>query len=75
MGDPHRASRVRDDERRDQWIQRYLEKYQRIAPDLSAEFLRGNLMVEFGPERAFAVIEREEEFSTRPTRWVFEGGD
>ena len=70
-----RASRVRDDERRDQWIQRYLEKYQRIAPDLSAEFLRGNLMVEFGPERAFAVIEREEEFSTRPTRWVFEGGD
>lgn len=26
------------------------------------------------PERAFAVIEREEESSTRATRWVFESG-
>jgi hypothetical protein len=31
-------------------------------------------MVEFAAERAFAVIERAEEFSTRPTRWVFEPG-
>lgn len=67
-----RAAPLRDDERRDQWIERYLDKYQRIAPDLSAEFLHRNLVVEFGAERAFAVIEREEEFSTRPTRWVFE---
>jgi hypothetical protein len=50
----------------------YLGNYQPIAPDLSAEFLRHNVMAEFGAERAFAVIEREEEFSTRPTRWVFE---
>ncbi len=67
-----RAAPVRDDDRREQWIERYLDKYQRIASDLSAEFLRRTTMVEFVAERAFAVIERAEEFSTRPTRWVFE---
>ena len=66
-----RAAPVRDDGRRDQWIERYLDKYQRIAPGLSAEFIRSNMMVEFVAERAFGIIEREEEFSTRPTRWVF----
>jgi len=66
-----RAARVRDDERREQWIDRYLAKYQALAPDLDAEFLRSNVLVEFAAERAFGVIEREEEFSTRPTRWVF----
>jgi pyridoxine/pyridoxamine 5'-phosphate oxidase len=67
-----RATRVRDDERRDQWIERYLAKYLSLAPDLSADFLNRNVIVEFAAERAFGVIEREEEFSTRPTRWVFE---
>ncbi len=67
------AAPIRDDERRDQWIDRYLAKYQAIAPDLSAEFLRRNVLVEFAAELAFGVIEREEEFSTRPTRWVFDG--
>jgi PPOX class probable F420-dependent enzyme len=67
-----RAAPVPDDERRAQWIERYLRKYQPISPELSADFLGRNVMVEFGAERAFAVIEREEEFSTRPTRWVFE---
>jgi PPOX class probable F420-dependent enzyme len=66
-----RAAVVGDDERRERWIERYVAKYRPIAPDLSAEFLRENVMVEVAPERAFAVIEREEEFSTRPTRWVF----
>jgi PPOX class probable F420-dependent enzyme len=66
-----RAGLVVDAERQAQWIERYLAKYQPISPDLSAEFIRQNLIVEFEPERAFAVIEREEEFSTRPTRWVF----
>ena len=66
------AGRVREDGRREQWIERYLAKYRPMAPDLSAEFLRRNAMVEFVAERAFGVIEREEEFSTRPTRWVFE---
>ncbi|MGI9120992.1 MAG: pyridoxamine 5'-phosphate oxidase family protein [Acidimicrobiales bacterium] len=67
-----RATSVRGDERREQWIERYLAKYQPISPAISASFLRQNLIVEFEPERAYAVIEREEEFSTRATRWVFE---
>lgn len=66
------ARPVGDDERRGQWIERYLAKYQPMSPDISAEFLAQNLVVEFEPERAFAVIEREEEFSARATRWVFE---
>ncbi|HEV7863081.1 MAG TPA: hypothetical protein VGR20_10290, partial [Acidimicrobiia bacterium] len=57
--------------RQDQWIERYLAKYRPISADVSAEFLRQHLMMEFVPDRAFAVIEREDEFSTRATRWVF----
>lgn len=67
-----RAAPIHGDERRAQWIERYLAKYRLTYPDLSRDFLAQNLMVEFQPERAFAVIEREEEFSTRATRWVFE---
>lgn len=67
-----RAGPVHEEERVKQWIERIVAKYRPIAPDLSAEFLRRHLMVEFVPERAFAVIEREDEFSTRPTRWVFD---
>jgi pyridoxamine 5'-phosphate oxidase-like protein len=60
-----------DDGRREEWITRYLGKYRPITPDLSADFLRQNLMFEVVPERALAVIEREEEFATRATRWRF----
>jgi pyridoxine/pyridoxamine 5'-phosphate oxidase len=67
-----RAGPVRGEERLAQWIERYLAKYQPISPDISADFLRQHLVVEFVPERAFAIIEREEEFSTRATRWVFQ---
>jgi PPOX class probable F420-dependent enzyme len=66
-----RADTVGDKERQEQWIERYLAKYQPLAPDLSADFLRRHMMLEFVPERAFAIIEREDEFSTRATRWVF----
>ncbi len=66
-----RAGAVADDERREQWIGRLLAKYRPMAPEMDADFLRPHLMVEFEPERAFAIIEREEEFSTRATRWVF----
>ena len=66
-----RAGVVADDGRRELWIERYLAKYRPMAAELSAEFLRGNVIVEFAAERAFAVVERVEEFSTRPTRWVF----
>ena len=67
-----RAGPVDGDERQEQWIDRYLAKYQPISPDISADFLRQHLMMEFVPERAFAIIEREDEFATRATRWTFE---
>ncbi len=63
------AAVVTDGARADQWIDRYLAKYRPLSADLSAEFLRQNLIVEVTPDRAFAVIEREDEFSTRATRW------
>jgi hypothetical protein len=66
-----RADTVGGKERQEQWIERYLAKYQPLAADLSADFLRQHLMLEFVPERAFAIIEREDEFATRATRWVF----
>jgi hypothetical protein len=65
-----RAQRV-DDDRLDVWIARYLTKYRPMTPDLSADFLRQNLIFEVVPDRALAVIEREEEFATRATRWRF----
>ena len=65
------AARVPDDGRQEHWIERYLAKYHPMAPGLTAEFIRQNVLVEFTPERAFAIIETEEEFSTRATGWVF----
>jgi hypothetical protein len=67
-----RAEPVLAEQRREEWIERYLAKYRPISPDISADFLRRHLMLEFLPDRAFAVIEREDEFSTRATRWVFD---
>ena len=66
------AAAVHDTDRQAFWIDRYLDKYRPLAADLSAEFIRRNVLVEFEPERAFAVIEREDEFSSRATRWVFD---
>ncbi len=65
-----RATLVTDD-RRETWIDRYLAKYQPIAPELGADFLRQNVVIELVPERALAVIERADEFATRATRWRF----
>jgi Pyridoxamine 5'-phosphate oxidase len=67
-----RAHPVEGD-RRELWIARYLAKYTPLAPDLSADFLRQNVVFEVVPERVLAIIEREEEFATRATRWGFEG--
>lgn len=66
-----RAAAVHDPDRQRQWIDRYLGKYQPIAPGVSAEFLGQNVLFEFEPERAFAIIEREDEFAARATRWTF----
>ncbi len=60
-----------DDPRREPWIERLVAKYRAMGSDLGAPFLRRNLMFEVEPQRAFAVIERDEEFSTRATRWTF----
>ena len=58
--------------RRETWIARYLAKYVPISPELTADFLRANLLFEFVPERAFAIIEREDDFSARATKWTFD---
>jgi len=60
-----------DREAIDQMIAAYLSKYW-PDPEVHAEmegFLRGHTIVEVTPERAFGIIEREEEFSRRATRW------
>lgn len=67
-----RSAPVTDLDRHGDWVRRYLDKYRPLSPALDAEFLSANFLVEFQPERALAVIEREEEFSTRATRWVFD---
>lgn len=57
--------------RTEEWIERYLAKYLPLSPSLTAGFLRGSALFEVEPTRAFGVIEREEDFSTRATRWRF----
>jgi hypothetical protein len=68
-----RAERVADAARQDAWVERYLTKYRPVSPDLSAGFIRANLLVEFVPERAFGIVERAEDFSARATRWRWSG--
>ncbi len=58
-------------DRAETWIARYLTKYQHLAPELSAEFLRANVVFEVTPRVGFGVIEREDEFARRATRWSF----
>lgn len=65
------AAPVADAERQDAWIERYLVKYKPLSPSLDGDFLRDNAFIEVVPERAFGIIEREDEFSTRATRWVW----
>ena len=65
-----RAARVTDEARRD--LDRSLP---REVPDGGPRPHRRvhapNLVIELVPDRAFAVIEREDEFATRATRWRF----
>jgi PPOX class probable F420-dependent enzyme len=56
---------------REEWIDRYMAKYGPLEEALTPEFVRDHLMVEVVPDRAFGVIERADEFSTRATRWTF----
>jgi len=66
-----RAEVVADQPRREQWAHRYVEKYRPLSAELEPGFVLAHLIVEVTPERALAVIEREQEFATRPTRWRF----
>jgi nitroimidazol reductase NimA-like FMN-containing flavoprotein (pyridoxamine 5'-phosphate oxidase superfamily) len=67
-----RAAAVQEETRTATWIERYLAKYRPMSPELTGEFLAAHLLVEVDPERVLSVIEREVEFTTRPTRWVFQ---
>jgi hypothetical protein len=62
---------VVEGDRKDVWAERYLTKYAPIAPTLTVEFIGQNLVVELVPDRAFGIIEREDEFAARATRWRF----
>jgi PPOX class probable F420-dependent enzyme len=66
-----RAEVVTDEPRREEWAGRYVTKYRPLSPGLEAGFVLAHLVVEVTPERALAVIERDEDFATRPTRWRF----
>lgn len=55
----------------DRMVGAYLTKYwadPAVHPEMDA-FLRSNAIVEVTPDVAFGIIEREEEFSQRATRW------
>jgi general stress protein 26 len=66
-----RAELLTDEARRDVWVERYVEKYRPISPDLTPEFVRGGNIYEVTPEVAFGIIEHEHAFSERATRWRF----
>src|SRR3712207_4767583 len=63
------AQVVTDETRREERARRYLAKYRPPSRGMGAGFALGHLVVEVAPERALAVIERDEDFATRPTRW------
>lgn len=57
----------------DPYVDAFVRKYETDETKQSdlAAFVRQNLIFEMIPERAFGIIEREEEFSQRATRWVW----
>jgi PPOX class probable F420-dependent enzyme len=63
---------ITDPARIDTWIERYVAKYGSEIPEGLGDFVRQNAMFEVEPRVAFAIIEREDEFATRATRWRFD---
>lgn len=59
----------------DRYIAAYVEKYEPDPVKAAAmtDFLADNSMFWVTPNRAFAVIEREEDFGPKATRWVWDG--
>jgi hypothetical protein len=64
-----RAVVVEDATRRRSWADRYWAKYRPGSPELTVGFVLANLVVEVCPERAFGIVEREDAFAARATRW------
>ena len=60
-----------DDSDVDVFIGDCVAKYGAEVPGDLAEFLRAGAVVRVQPTVAFGVIEREDEFATRATRWRF----
>lgn len=60
-----------DTEAVDQAVAAYVSKYWRDATVHAemAAFVRSHALVEVVPDRAFGIIEREDEFAQRATRW------
>jgi len=57
----------------DTYVAAYARKYE-SDPDKQvalADFLRANTIFEVIPERGFGIIEREDEFAQRATRWAW----
>jgi hypothetical protein len=65
------ATPLTDPGRIDTWIDRYVAKYRSEVPEGLGDFVRSHAMFEVQPRVAFAIIEREEEFALRATRWRF----
>lgn len=66
------AELLTDAARIDTWVDRYVAKYGHEVPgDGFADFVRSHAVFEVRPTAAFAVIEREEEFALRATKWRF----
>lgn len=62
-----------DDAGVDPMVTAYVHKYwpDPAVHEQMGAFVRGHAIVEVTPERAFGIIEREDEFAQRATRWVW----
>ncbi|MEP7203907.1 MAG: pyridoxamine 5'-phosphate oxidase family protein [Ilumatobacteraceae bacterium] len=65
------AAPITDPARVDAWVDQYVEKYGSEVPEGLGDFVRQHAMFEVAPTKAYAIIEREEEFALRATRWRF----
>ena len=67
------AAPITDSGRIDAWVDRYVAKYGNEVADGDGlgDFVRSHAMFEVVPTKAIAIIEREEEFALRATRWQF----
>jgi len=65
------GDQARDGDAIDHAVASYLTKYwddPAVHPEMET-FVRNNAIVEVTPELAFGIIEREDEFAPRATRW------